>query len=122
MSWGEVEQRSGCPISTTLELVGDRWTLIVLRDLINGKARFSELLDSPEGITPSVLSARLERMTKNGLVTRAPYCQRPVRYAYQLTEKGLSLHPVLVAMCQWANVHYPDTWVAPDSFMADQVG
>ncbi|PHR59844.1 MAG: hypothetical protein COA47_08660 [Robiginitomaculum sp.] len=83
--------------------------LVVLRDLVNGKTRFSEFLDEPERITASVLSARLGQMAKNGLVTRAPYCRRPLRYAYQLTPKSLGLHPVLVAMCQWTNVQYPDT-------------
>ncbi len=109
--------RSGCPIATTLDLVGDRWSLVVLRDLVNGKRRFSEFLDSPEGITTNVLSERLERMTDAELVERRPYSERPPRFEYVPTEKGMRLLPVLQEMCRWGNRFYPDTWVPPESFM-----
>ncbi|RED16444.1 winged helix-turn-helix transcriptional regulator [Parasphingopyxis lamellibrachiae] len=109
--------RSGCPIATTLDLVGDKWTLVLIRDMLNGKARYSEFLDSPERITTNILASRLEAMTANGLVERKPYQERPTRYAYRLTEKGSELHPVLLAICAWANRHYPESWVPPASFM-----
>lgn len=108
--------RSGCPIATTLDLVGDRWSLVILRDLMMGKSRYSDLLSSPEGITTNILASRLEMMQATGLVTRAPYQERPVRHAYSLTEKGWDLHPVLLAMCEWANRYYPDTWPTPERF------
>jgi DNA-binding HxlR family transcriptional regulator len=111
------DPRSGCPIATTLDIVGDRWTLVLVRDLVNGKRRFSDFLASPERITTNVLTDRLASMEKAGLVTRMPYQERPKRYEYALTEKGEALLPVLQEMCRWANHFIPGTWVAPDSFM-----
>lgn len=109
--------RSGCPISTTLDIVGDRWTLVILRDLLCGKTRYSEFLASPERITTNVLADRLRRMEEAGLVTRSAYQRRPLRHAYALTRRGQDLRPVLQAMCRWANGHFKETWVPPDSFM-----
>jgi len=109
--------RSGCPIATTLEIVGDRWSLVILRDMVVGKKRFSEFLASPERITTNVLTDRLESMVRAGLVVKTPYQRRPPRYEYELSEKGEALLPVLQAMCRWANRFIPDTWRPPDSFM-----
>lgn len=111
------KNRSGCPIATTMEIIGDRWTLVLIRDFVNGKRRFSEFLASPEGITPSVLTARLAAMHKAGLVSRHAYQARPVRFEHQLTAKGRTLLPVLQDICRWGNRHYPDTWEPPTSFM-----
>lgn len=110
--------RSGCPIASTLDLVGDRWTLVILRDLLNGKSKFSEFLDSPEHITTSVLTDRLAAMERDGLVERSPYQQRPTRHRYALTPRGEALLPVLQSICRWANRHVPGTWTAPPAFMA----
>ncbi len=109
--------RSGCPIANTLDLVGDRWTLIVIRDLINGKSKYSDFLTSPERITTSVLAARLAMMEQAGLVHKTLYSKRPPRYEYRLTDKGRGLLPVAQAMCRWANTHIPGTWIPPESFM-----
>jgi DNA-binding HxlR family transcriptional regulator len=111
--------RSPCPIATTLDLVGDRWTLIILRDLLTGKSRYSEFLSSPEKITTNILADRLERMESAGLIAKTPYQQRPVRYAYALTEMGRALHPMLREICRWANRFVPETWVPPASFMEE---
>jgi DNA-binding HxlR family transcriptional regulator len=113
----EPEFRSGCPIASTLDLVGDRWTLVLLRDMINGKARFSQFLDSPERITTNVLTDRLGKMEQAELVSRKPYQTRPKRFAYTLTDKGRDLLPVVQAMCVWGNRHMPDTWKPPAEFM-----
>lgn len=115
------ESRSGCPIATTLDIVGDRWTLIILRDMLNGKKRFSEFLDSPEQITTNVLTDRLVLMEAAGLVEKNPYQLRPKRFEYLLTEKGHGLLPVLQEMCRWANRFMPETWTPPSSFMNRQV-
>jgi DNA-binding HxlR family transcriptional regulator len=116
------QPRSGCPIATTLDLVGDRWTLVILRDLLTGKSRFSQFVSSPEKITTNILTNRLETMLDAGLVTKAAYQQNPRRYAYALTKKGEALLPVLQAMSRWANVYIPGTWTPPESFMARKVG
>jgi len=110
--------RSGCPIASTLDLVGDRWSLVIVRDMVNGKRRFGELLASPEGIPTNILADRLKRMEAHGLVRKEPYQERPRRNEYHLTAKGTGLLPVLQAMCRWGNAHIPDTWIPPESFMA----
>lgn len=109
--------RSGCPIATSLDIIGDRWTLVILRDMINGKKRFSEFLDSPEHITTNVLADRLNLIEAAGLANRVLYQERPKRFEYELTEKGRDLLPVLQNICMWANKHCPGTWTPPPSFM-----
>jgi len=111
------EGRSQCPIASALALIGDRWTMVVLRDLFNSKARFSDFLTSPEKISTNVLADRLAMMEHCGLITATPYQQRPVRLEYALTEKGAGLLPVLQELCRWGNRHLPGTWVPPASFM-----
>ena len=110
--------RSGCPIAATLDLVGDRWSLVIVRDLLTGKRRFGEFLASPEGIPTNILSDRLRRMAAAGLIARRPYQERPPRFEYTLTDRGVALMPVLQAMCRWANAHVPGTWTPPQWFMA----
>ena len=112
------EFRSGCPVASTLDLVGDRWTLVIVRDLLTGKSRFGEFLASPERITTNVLTERLAQMEAAGLVEKRAYSERPRRYAYSLTEKGTALLPVLQDICRWANRYIPGTWTPPASFMA----
>jgi DNA-binding HxlR family transcriptional regulator len=112
--------RSPCPIASTLDLVGDRWTLVIVRDMVNGKRRFGDFLDSPERIPTNVLAARLQRLVAEGLVTRRPYQQRPARYEYALSGKGRALLPVVQALARWGNAHLPGTWQAPAGFMAQQ--
>lgn len=112
-----LEFRSGCPISSTLDMVGDRWTLVILRDMLNGKRRFSEFLDSPEHITTNVLTDRLNQMERNGLLIKATYQMRPKRYEYAPTEMASALLPVLQQMSLWGNRYLAETWTPPDSFM-----
>jgi len=110
--------RSDCPIATILAYVGDRWTLVVVRDMLNGKKRFAEFLASPERITTNVLADRLALMVDVGLAEKTPYQSRPTRFEYVLTEKGNALLPLLQEMCRWANRFEPQTWTAPESFMS----
>jgi len=114
-------QRSGCPISTSLEGIGDRWTLVIVRDMVLGKKRFAEFLASPERITTNILTDRLAMMEQLGLVQKKPYQKRPLRFAYSLTPKGLGLLPVLQEMCRWGNRHIPGTWMPPESFMKKRI-
>lgn len=112
------EPRSGCPIANTLDLVGDRWTLVIVRDMLNGKKRYSEFLNSPERITTNILADRLSKLERSDLVSKTLYQDRPKRYEYELTEMGDALLPIVQAMCRWANEYIPGTWVAPKTFMA----
>jgi DNA-binding HxlR family transcriptional regulator len=109
--------RSGCPIASSLDLIGDRWTLVILRDLANGKTRFREFLESPERIASNILTARLAQMEADGLISAKLYEQRPKRYAYRLTPKGAALMPVLQAISRWGCGELPDRWTPPERFM-----
>lgn len=96
--------RSGCSIARTLELVGDKWTLLLIRDLLwHGKHTFQALQDSDEHMPTNMLADRLKRLMAWGLVRREPYQERPVRYAYHLTEAGRSLEPVLLQIMRWGH-------------------
>ena len=110
-------ERSACPIATTLDFLGDKWSMVVLRDLFTGKSRYGEFLDSPENISTNILADRLKRLEAEGLVTKEAYQNRPVRHAYRLTAKGAALLPVLQEISRWANHFIPGTWVPPASFM-----
>ena len=113
----EGAERSPCPIATVLDLVGDKWTLVVMRDLFVGKSKFGEFEQSPERIPTNILSERLKRLEGAGMIERAPYQERPVRYAYALTRKGRGFLPVLQEMCRWGNKFVPGTWTPPKFFM-----
>lgn len=110
-------KRSGCPIASTLDLVGDRWSLVIVRDMMTGKRRFAEFLASPERITTNILADRLAMLEAAGLVAKSPYQERPQRFDYVLTEAGNGLLPALQQICRWANRHLPGTWTPPASFM-----
>jgi DNA-binding HxlR family transcriptional regulator len=101
----EHEWRSPCPLGRTLDLVGDRWTLLVMRDLLAGKSHFSELRDSPERIATNILSDRLKKLVAHGLVERFPSDRFPGRRAYRLTDAGRSLEPAMRAFADWGLAH-----------------
>ena len=101
--------RSTCPVAGTLDLLGDRWTLLVIRDLFHGKRRFSEFVASPEHIPTNILAARLKRLEAAGLVEATAYSQHPPRYEYCLTQRGSSLQPVMDAMARWGLENIPGT-------------
>lgn len=101
--------RSRCPIANMLDLVGDKWSLLVVRDMIHGKTTYGELVDSPERIPTNILADRLRRLEGAGLIMRSAYQERPVRYAYQLTEKGAELGEVLLVLVRWGKRHIPGT-------------
>jgi DNA-binding HxlR family transcriptional regulator len=94
-----------CPVAKSLEVVGDRWTLLVVRDLLRGTKRFQDLLDSLTGIAPNILSDRLKWMEERGLVSRRLYSDRPPRAEYTLTERGRELGTVVGALAQWGTRH-----------------
>jgi DNA-binding HxlR family transcriptional regulator len=96
-----------CSIARALELVGDRWTLLVVRDLVLGLSRFDQLLDSL-GIASNVLTDRLNRLVDEGIVERVRYSERPERFEYRLTKKGRELGLVLLALMQWGDRHISD--------------
>lgn len=101
--------RSPCAIANTLDLVGDKWSLLVVRDLLRGSATYGELQNSHERIPTNILADRLKKLEETGLIAKSPYQERPVRYAYGLTEKGRALSDVLSAVVRWGKKYIPGT-------------
>ena len=87
-----------CPVAATLDAVGDRWTLLIVRDLLRGITRYGDLARSLDPIAPNLLAGRLRRLEDLGLVTRERYSERPLRASYALTERGRALAPVVVTL------------------------
>jgi DNA-binding HxlR family transcriptional regulator len=92
-------------VACTLDVLGDRWSLLVIRDLVRGKRRFAQFLESPEGIPTNILADRLKRLLEVGMIEAAHYCHRPPRLEYALTPKGEELRPILRAMVDWGVRH-----------------
>lgn len=90
-----------CPVETTLQLIGNKWKVLILRDLMEGTKRFNELMRSVSGITQKVLTSNLRAMEEDGLLLRKVYPEVPPRVEYSLTETGLSLKPILDSMLVW---------------------
>ena len=105
MRWNHIG-RMPCSIARTLEVVGERWTMLVLREAFGGAHRFEEFQRSL-GVARNVLATRLAALVRHGILGRALYQERPRRFEYRLTEKGFDLYPVVVAMMRWG-----DRWVA----------
>ncbi len=94
-------KRSPCPIACTLDLLGDKWTLLVIRDMFCGRTHFNEFCRSPEGIATNILADRLEKLVQHKLVEKFTTPDVPVRDAYRLTAKGKTLKPILEAVAKW---------------------
>src|SRR4029077_4878501 len=108
-------RRSSCAIANTLDLVGDKWSLLVIRDMLHGKKTYGELLDSPERIPTNILADRLKRLEEAGIIVSSAYQERPVRYAYTLSDKGAALGDVLLALVRWGKQHIPGTRTLKES-------
>lgn len=96
-----IKELPACPVETTLTLIGDKWKVLILRDLLPGTKRFGELKKSVGNISQKVLTTQLRAMEESGLLTRTVYAEVPPRVEYTLTELGQSLRPILDAMRSW---------------------
>lgn len=104
------EHRSGCPINLTLEVLGDKWSLLILRDMMFGRKRhFRELLKSEERISSNILADRLKRLVEQGILTKADDPSHKQKAVYSLTEQGVELLPVLAQMAVWGRKYLPVT-------------
>jgi DNA-binding HxlR family transcriptional regulator len=101
------ESQQGCPIARSLDVFGDRWTMLLMRDLHDGHCRFADLLRSLDGISPNLLSSRLKRLEEKGIVTRRLYNIHPPRAEYVLTEPGEAFRPILEEITAWGNRFSP---------------
>ncbi len=105
MRWNEIDTMT-CSIARTLSVVGDRWTMLIIRDVFLGIRKF-ESIQHDLGLTPHRLSDRLRKLVRDGILVRVPYEKRPRRFEYRLTEKGIDLYPLIVVMVEWG-----DRWMA----------
>lgn len=103
--------RSYCPVARTLDLIGDRWTLLVVRDLLLGMTRYEEFLDRPEKIATNVLAERLKRLEEMGYVARRRYGEHARRFEYHLTVRGETLRPLVQGIVAWGLEYIPGTQV-----------
>jgi DNA-binding HxlR family transcriptional regulator len=98
-------RRSRCPVACTLDVLGDKWSLLVVRDVMRGKKRYAEFLESPEGIPTNILADRLKRLAARGVIRSRRYSAHPPRLEYLLTDKGEDLRPIVRAMAEWGVRH-----------------
>jgi DNA-binding HxlR family transcriptional regulator len=120
MRWNELSEEA-CPVARGLSVVGDRWTMLVLRDCFLGIRRFEQLQERL-GITRHVLADRLRKLEAAGVLRRERYSERPARYEYRLTEKGKDLYPVLLSLIGWANRHVPSDGPPPFELVSRETG
>ena len=104
MKWSNLAEEP-CSVARSVAVIGDRWTLMLLRDCFLGVRRF-EAFEQRLGISRSIVADRLKRLVDAGVLRRERYEDRPPRYEYRLTEKGLALHPVVMAIVHWGDVYY----------------
>lgn len=104
----EISDETLCPIAHSTGLMGDRWSILIVRELLLGQSRFQDL-QAQTGATSQMLAARLKRLEANGLIERHAYSERPPRHEYRLTPKGVHLMPVILALRTWG-----ERWLKPD--------
>ena len=105
--------RSSCPITNSLDLLGDKWTILIIRDLVLGKKRYQEFLSSPEKISTNILANRLKRLQNAKIIIRQAYQHNPVRYEYTLTDSGKALRAVLQTLATWGLKNFPGSRIFP---------
>ncbi len=105
MQWSDLKS-DRCPIARFLSVLGDRWTLLVLRQAFRGDRRFETFREELD-ISPTILTRRLKVLCEHGILERVAYQERPTRHEYRLTEKGLDLYPVMMAVVAWGEKHAP---------------
>jgi DNA-binding HxlR family transcriptional regulator len=114
------EFRSGCALSSALDLVGDKWSLLILRGLFVGWSRYREFLAAPEGISTNILADRLKRLEAHGLITRESGSAGGP--SYRLTRAGADLLPTMQALALWGHANLPERWAPPDWFLGAKPG
>jgi DNA-binding HxlR family transcriptional regulator len=120
MRWHELEDEA-CSVARTISVIGDRWTLLILRDAFLRVRRFEEF-ERRLGITRHILADRLKKLVAAGVLARTAYQQRPRRYEYRLTDKGLDLNAVLLAIVHWGDVHMGDARGRPKLYQHRDCG
>jgi DNA-binding HxlR family transcriptional regulator len=115
----QLKTRSACPISNALDLFGDKWTLLIIRDMIfEGKSSYGECASSDEKIASNILADRLELLEHHGLVTKKVSLVNKAKFVYTLTEKAIDLLPVIVEMILWGSKYFENTSTNPKNLLA----
>ena len=120
MRWQDIDQQT-CSVARALAIVGDRWTLLILRDVFLGTRRFGDLQRQLD-ISRHRLSDRLKKLTDSGVLTRRRYQEKPERFEYRLTEKGLALYPIMLTLAQWGTDWCDDGHGAPVDYLHKPCG
>jgi DNA-binding HxlR family transcriptional regulator len=110
--------RSSCPIASTLDIIGDRWSLVVVRDMIFGATTFSDFAGGAEHIPRNILAERLKRLETAGIIRKELYQERPERFRYHLTARGAGLLPVVQALGRWGGAHFSHTYDPPGELLS----
>lgn len=113
--------RSGCPIASTLDIVGDKWSLLIIRSMVVGATSYSDFLAAPEKIATNILAERLRRLESEGLIVQAQSHKGSIRGTYALTAKGAGLIPALQSLARWGEENIPERWTSPERFYAARV-
>ena len=113
--------RSGCPIASALDIIGDKWSLVIIRSMVVGATSYSDFLAAPERIATNILAERLRRLESAGLIAQTNPRKGSIRGIYTLTAKGAGLIPALQALAQWGRENIPDRWTPPERFYAARV-
>jgi DNA-binding HxlR family transcriptional regulator len=120
MRWNELGKEA-CPVARGLSVIGDRWTMLVLRDCFLGIRRFEQMQERL-GVTRHILADRLRKLEAAGVLRREAYQQRPLRHEYRLTDKGKALYPLLVSLIDWADRNVPAKTEPSISLISRQTG
>ena len=120
MRWSELKDDE-CPIARGLSVIGDRWTLMILRDCFMGVRRF-DAFQANLGITRHLLAERLKKLEADGMLRKVPYQDKPLRHEYRLTDKAKALFPVLVMLVDWADRHVPSEEEPPYVIGSNETG
>lgn len=110
--------RSGCPIASALDIVGDKWSLVIMRSMVVGASSYSDLLAMPEKIATNILAERLKRLEAAGLLVQSQAHKGATRGTYSLTARGAGLIPALQELARWGEHNIPDRWAPPERFRA----
>ena len=110
--------RSNCPIASALDMIGDRWSLVIVRDMIFGASTFSDFAEGAEHIPRNILAERLKRLETAGIVRKEMYQERPPRFRYRLTARGAGLLPVVQALGRWGGAQIAHTYDPPDELLS----
>jgi DNA-binding HxlR family transcriptional regulator len=112
-----ISYRSACPLASALDIVGDKWSLIVVRGFFVGNSRYGDFLKAPEAISTNILADRLKQLECSGIIERYADASGAAHSRYRLTRKGADLLPVLQAIARWGFHHIPDRWKLPPWFL-----